>query len=132
MTSTLSLKGESTAKVDDKQCEIFCLVWLDANTNADDSRDAEQKLRSIINYLKRFQDVKLCQKYIEQSSNDDRIVLIVSGRLGPMLVPCIHQLRQVASIYVYCMDTESHKKWALKFAKVGWRRRTSFDHFRFS
>ena len=132
MTSTLFLKSDPTAKVDDKKCDIFCLVWLDASSDADDYRNAEQKLRSVINYLKRFQDVKPCQKYIEQSSNDDRIVLIVSGRLGQMVVPCIHHFRQVASIYVYCMDTETHKKWASNFAKVMWRRRTSFDHFLFS
>lgn len=58
-----------------------------------------------------------CQKYIEQRSNY-RLILITSGRSGRELVPRIHQLTQVASIYVFCMDETSNKKWACQFSKV--------------
>ncbi|CAF3945779.1 unnamed protein product, partial [Rotaria sp. Silwood1] len=44
--------------------------------------------------------------------------MIVSGRLGQEIVPSIHKLRQVISIYVYCMDKEVNRKWVDKFAKV--------------
>ncbi|CAF0776970.1 unnamed protein product [Adineta steineri] len=103
---------------DDKCLEIFSLIWLDANVNVKDSRETEVKLRSIINHIKKFQDVKQCQQYIEQTSQKDRLVIIVSGRLGQEIVPYIHQLRQVISIYVYCMDKKNNEQWALKFAKV--------------
>ena len=102
----------------DMHLEIFCLTWLDASADAKDMRDTEQKLRAIINRLKRFQDVNKCQQYIEQQSQKDRIVMIVSGRLGREIVPSIHELRQVISIYVYCMDKIGNKQWADKFAKV--------------
>ncbi|CAM4962289.1 unnamed protein product [Rotaria socialis] len=55
--------------------EIFYLIWLDANANGKETRDTEQKLRSIINNLKKFQDVKQCQKYIEERSKNDRLVM---------------------------------------------------------
>ncbi len=100
----------------DKHLEIFCLIWLDAN--GAESRDTEQKLRSVINYLKKFQDVKQCQQYIEERSKNDRLVIIVSGRLGREIVPSIHKLRQVVSIYVYCMNKKSNEQWSSKFAKV--------------
>ncbi|CAF4173882.1 unnamed protein product [Adineta steineri] len=103
---------------DDKCLEIFSLIWLDANINIKDTRDTEMKLRFIINHIKKFQDVKQCQHYIEQTSQKDRLILIVSGRFGRELVPYIHQLRQVISIYVYCMDKNSNEQWALKFVKV--------------
>ncbi|CAF5016271.1 unnamed protein product, partial [Rotaria sp. Silwood1] len=103
-------------KFDDMTVEIFCLVWLDANIN--ETRDTERKLRSIINHLKKFQDVKECQKFIEERSKDERVVMIVSGRLGREIVPSIHKFRQVISIYVYCMDKEGNEKWARNFAKV--------------
>ncbi|CAF1417932.1 unnamed protein product [Rotaria sp. Silwood1] len=102
----------------DQYCEIFCLIWLDARANAKDVRDTEQKLRSIINRLKKFQDVKQCQKYIEQISQTERVVMIVSGQLGQEIVPFIYKIRQVISIYVYCMDKEGNKTWIDKFAKV--------------
>jgi hypothetical protein len=131
MTSALSLKDDSKGKIDSKQCEIFCLLWLDAVADNHEIQNAEQKLRSIINYLKRFQDVKPCQQYIEQSSNQDRIVLIVSGRLGQEIVPSVQQLRQVISIYVYCMNKKTHEKWASKHPKVTSLRTTSFCSFLF-
>jgi hypothetical protein len=118
MTSGIIQKDDFNMKIDDKQFEIFCLIWLDDNVQDNEIRNAEQKLRSIINYLKKFQDVKQCQKYIEQSSQKDRLILIVSGRLGREIVPSINKLRQVISIYVYCMDKQRNKKWAAEFSKV--------------
>jgi hypothetical protein len=51
-------------------------------------------------------------------SKDDRIVLIISGRFGEILVPRIHSLRQVSSIYVYCKDKKRNEPWANQFKKV--------------
>ncbi|CAF2648846.1 unnamed protein product [Rotaria sp. Silwood2] len=66
----------------------------------------------------KFQDVKQCQEYIEKQSQKGRLIMIVSGRLGREIVPSIHKLRQVISIYVYCMDKKSNEQWARNFAKV--------------
>ncbi|CAF2779085.1 unnamed protein product [Rotaria sp. Silwood2] len=117
MTTTVLPSGDFQTAVDDV-LEIFCLIWLDANTNAQEVRHTEQKLRSIINRLKKFQDVAQCQKYIEERSQNERVVMIVSGQLGRTIVPTIYKLRQVISIYVYCMDKEGNEKWACKFGKV--------------
>ncbi|CAF3874260.1 unnamed protein product [Rotaria sp. Silwood1] len=104
--------------VDEQSLEIFCIIWLDDNIQAKDNRDTEQKLRSIINRFKKFQDLEQCQKYIEQRSQNERVVMIVSGRLGQAIVPSIHKIRQIISIYVYCMDKERNKQWAVNFPKV--------------
>ena len=103
---------------DDMNLEIFCIIWLDDSENVQDLRGTEQKLRSIINRLRKFQDVEQCQKYIEQRSEQNRLILIVSGQLGEKLVPSIHRLRQVISIYVYCINKQRHKTWANNFSKV--------------
>ncbi|CAF4013112.1 unnamed protein product, partial [Rotaria sordida] len=65
-----------------------------------------------------FQDIEQCQKYIEEQLQKDRLIMIVSGRLGQEIVPSIHQLKQIILIYVYCGDKESNKPWAEKFSKV--------------
>ncbi|CAF1334245.1 unnamed protein product [Rotaria sp. Silwood1] len=44
--------------------------------------------------------------------------MIVSGRLGQAIVPSIHKVRQVISIFVYCIDKERNKQWAVNFPKV--------------
>jgi hypothetical protein len=118
MATAVLSNDDFQTSIDDKNLEIFSLIWLDENVNVKDTRDTEQKLRSIINHLKKFQDVKQCQQYIEQRSKKDRLIIIVSGQLGREIVPSIHNLRQVMSIYVYCMDKESNEQWACKFAKV--------------
>ncbi|CAF4113868.1 unnamed protein product [Rotaria sordida] len=66
----------------------------------------------------KFQDAKTCQEYIEKQSEKAQLIMIVSGRLGREIVPSIHELRQVISIYVYCMDKKSHEQWARNFEKV--------------
>ncbi|CAF4911878.1 unnamed protein product, partial [Rotaria magnacalcarata] len=52
MATAISPNDNFYAADDDMRLEIFCLIWLDANSNAKDTRDTEQKLRSIINHLK--------------------------------------------------------------------------------
>ncbi|CAF1313635.1 unnamed protein product [Rotaria sp. Silwood1] len=68
--------------------------------------------------MKKFQDVRQCQKYIEEQSQNDRLVIIVSGRLGQEIVPSVHNLQQVISIYVYCMNKGINEQWACKYTKV--------------
>ncbi|CAF1225644.1 unnamed protein product [Adineta steineri] len=118
MATALLSNNDFYKNTDDKSLEIFSLIWLDANEDVEDTRDTEVELRSIINHIKKFQDIKQCQQYIEQTSQKDRLIIIVSGQLGQEIVPLIHQLRQVISIYVCCMDNESNEQWVLEFAKI--------------
>ncbi|CAF4847782.1 unnamed protein product, partial [Rotaria sp. Silwood1] len=99
--------------------ETFSLLWLDAEVNTkEENRRAQKRLRSIINYLKIFQDQNECQQYIKSCSEQDRIVLISSGRLGKELIPQIHDLRQLSDVYIYCWDKKAYKHWAKQFSKI--------------
>ena len=129
MDASISLKTEFEVKTESKQCEIFHLLWLDSNAEVHRDQETEQKLRSIINCLQKFQQVKPCQTYIEQSSDMDRIVLIVSGQLGQEIVRCIHDLRQVISIYVFCFNKKFHETWSSKYSKVKSLHKDSLYYF---
>ncbi|CAF1403772.1 unnamed protein product [Adineta steineri] len=118
MATSILSTDELHTSINDQELEKFCIVWLDDNTNTTNTRNTEQKLRSIINRLKKFQNVQQCKKYIEERSPTERLVMIVSGRLGREIVPLIQKVRQVISIYVYCMDEKGNKEWSRKFAKV--------------
>jgi len=99
--------------------EISTLVWLDSTVNTlQESIDAQQRLKSLTNHFVAFEQVDLCEKYIKSRSELDRIGLIVSGRLSKEIVPNIHQLGQVVSIYVYCSDRPKYEVWAKEFSKV--------------
>jgi len=103
----------------DNNLKTFALLWLDAAVNtSEENREAQQQLRSTINHVTTFENASLCEQYIRSVCLYDRLVLIVSGKLGQEVVPHIHQVRQLSSIYVYCMDKPRNEKWAKNFVKV--------------
>ena len=102
----------------DNNFETYSLIWLDASINSEENIDAQKKFRSSINYLQTFEQVDQCENYIRSVSSQDRIVLVISGGLGQQLVPKIHHLDQVYSIYVYCANKQFHQQWAQQFKKV--------------
>ncbi len=103
----------------DENLETYCLIWLDAAVNSSKENIAAQKqLRASINHLLPFENDQQCLQYIHSLPKDDRTVLIVSGRLGRIVVPQIVQFRQIISIYVYCMDKKANEQWASQFSKV--------------
>lgn len=114
--------GQSVRKFalnEDENLEIYSLVWLDATVNSTtENLDVQKQLRILINQLKTFDNTHDCLQYIKNLSKQNRIILIVSGRLGREIVPRIHRLRQISRIYVYCYDKEKNEKWAQKFPKV--------------
>ena len=118
MATSVPSIDDLQANTNNQHLKIFSLIWLDANTDLEGNRNAEQRLRAIINCLMKFQDVKKCQEYIEKQSEKARLIVVVSGRLGQEIIPSIHNIRQVVSIYVYCMDKKSHEQWARNFEKV--------------
>ncbi len=99
--------------------ETYCLIWLDAGVNSSkETIQAQKQLQTSINHLLTFVDDQQCLQRIQSSSKDDRIVLIVSGRSGRIIVPKIAHLRQIISIYVYCMDKKANEQWTQPFSKV--------------
>lgn len=118
MATTNLQINNAIINLNDKPLEMFCIVWLDDKTIDKEDRETEQQLRTIINHLQQFQDVAQCETYIHERSRNERLLLVVSGRLGKEIVPSIHNLRVVISIYVYCKDVEANNVWANEFAKV--------------
>jgi len=103
---------------EDKNFETYLLVWLDASINSEENLAAQEKLRLSINYLQSFDQLCECEIYIQSVPSEDRIVLIVSGDFGRQLIPKIHDLQQVFSIYIYCGNKEFHQQWSEQYDKV--------------
>jgi hypothetical protein len=110
----------STSLVQQKQnLETYSLIWLDAVVNSSqENLLAQQQLRTSINHLLIFADDNECEDYIRSTPTQDRIIFIVSGRLGQKIVPRTHQLQQLFSIYVYCSDKRRNSQWSQQFSKV--------------
>lgn len=111
----------------DTNLEDCALVWLDISINdSPENRSIQRQLRMIINQLHTFEKADECEDYIRSASCHDQIMIIVSGMSGRWLVPRIHSLEQVYSIYIYCMDRKTNEQWTKNFAKV--HERASNEH----
>ncbi|CAF4134489.1 unnamed protein product [Rotaria magnacalcarata] len=81
-----------------------CLIWLDASVNSStENVNAQKQFRRSFKNLLTFDDED-CLRHIHSLSKRDRIILIVSGRFGRIIVPKVAKLRQIISIYVYCQS----------------------------
>jgi hypothetical protein len=110
--------------------ENFILIWLDAGVNiSEENLNAQKELRTIITNFKAFENIDTCHKYITSLSEENQVILIVSGRFGEELVHQIHKLAHVLAIYVFCMDHAKNSGWAKKFKKVKQFSRVSYHFF---
>ena len=102
----------------DDNLETLSLLWADTTVHSEENRVVRKHFHSTINQFKVFDNGIDCETYIHQSKND-RIILIVSPSIGRVLVPSIHSLGQITSIYVYHsrLDARS-QKWASKLTKI--------------
>ena len=111
--------GTASRKLSNNSFLPFPLIWLDATIDRSKQNfDVKCQLQRLSNHLKTFTDSHQCECYIRSLSPDGEIVLIVSGHLGQIVIPRIHQLRQISSIYVFCMNKEKNERWSKQFKKV--------------
>ncbi|CAF1602222.1 unnamed protein product [Rotaria magnacalcarata] len=104
--------------VQPQNLETFMLIWLDSLVNkSEDNIDTKILLRKTINRLVAFEDMDKCIEYIKDQ-DEERIVLIVSGRLGQQAVPALHHLAHLIAIYVYCGDKKRHEIWTKEYIKI--------------
>ena len=71
-----------------KNLETYSLIWLDGSVNySRQNIRAQEKLQRTIHHLLPFEDDQQCLQHIHSLTDHDRVVLIVSGRLGEIIVP---------------------------------------------
>lgn len=112
------------------QAENLSLVWLDTNLHQRASNiDTEIKLKNVVEYIRVFDRVDACERYIKQigrlNNNEyirkEKLLVIISTGLAPTLTPHLHELSQVQAIYVFGKAktiSKAHQEYLRKFAKV--------------
>lgn len=110
--------ASNTFEHNDKELETFTLIWLDADINGKDNKAIQNELRRLNNDFKLFDNDNACESYLQSVTIDQCIVLISSGRLGRKIVPRIHDIEQIYSIYIYCFDIKANREWANDYSKI--------------
>ena len=123
MISTEMLRGteESPGEVSERMdhLEDVIVIWLDETINNDNAiwPKRQSRLQDCISFIRTFTDQNECMKYISTIS-DEHIFFIVSGSIGEIIVPELHDREQVREIYIFCCDLARHNQWSKSYPKI--------------
>ena len=97
----------------------YRLVWVDAGIDESngDCQHILVQLRNVVNGIKIFQDSDTCVDFL-QNVVDEKVFVIASSLLGKDLIPRIHSMSQVDTIYIFCDDEARHKAWSEQWSKI--------------
>lgn len=99
--------------------ERIQFVWLDAEISSEHNKKLSEDIHRINNQTTEIADKDGFERFIGRGLADvRRIILIVSGRLGEIVVPKVHDHENILSIYIYCGYREKHEQWSRPYRKV--------------
>ncbi|CAF3689040.1 unnamed protein product [Rotaria socialis] len=102
-----------------RSMQNFLLVRLGANllVDNDDFQHSLIQLRTIVNIFEYFSDPDPCTDYLT-TIEDEQVFLIVSERYGENIVPLIHDMPQIDSMFVFCSNSEQQEELLTNWPKV--------------
>jgi len=109
----------SKQSVEKRSIENILLVWLDANIN-ESNKDflyPLKKLREIVHTVNTYTNADKCIRFIKRIK-DEKVFMIMSGGLGQQIMPNIHDMSQIDSIYIFSRNISQHQQWTKQWSKV--------------
>ncbi|CAF2639135.1 unnamed protein product [Rotaria sp. Silwood2] len=99
--------------------ENIIVVWLDATVdNTDDATIKSQvQLRQIARTIRTFSDPEKCIQWVKEVKNE-KIFLIVSGRLSENILEKVDPYAQIAVIYIFCLQSSKYEYLIDKYTKL--------------
>ena len=109
---------QSVATKDNENKESITLIWFDPNIGSrEDTEHTKQRLRHINDYVIFHTDLDQCITFI-QSIDKEKIFLITSGKKASELLPRINSLRQIDSIFIFCMKKVRYEHLLDEHSKI--------------
>ncbi|CAF1626803.1 unnamed protein product [Adineta ricciae] len=102
-----------------EETQDVSVIWLDTHIHSSnpDYQNAITHLQYIVNDIYTFTDNDECIDFILTLTDTD-VCLITSGSVGQCLVPCVHDIPNIDSIFIFCDDQNRHEQWAKNWCKV--------------
>jgi hypothetical protein len=118
-SSSHSKDTVSRRRINMQRMQNIMLIWLNnsSDDNREDLRSTITQLQHTINTTITFTDYEECIEFLE-NINNNQVYMIVSGYLGQHIVPRVHDMSQVDSIFILCGNKKRHEKWAKEWAKI--------------
>ena len=119
--ASVSSKGAGVRqRINVRMVQNVLLIWLDANIdeeNSADCRNTVTQLRRVVNTIDTFTDGDECIQFVK-TKNDEKACIIISGSLGKHIVPRVHNMSQVDSIFIFCGNKKHHEQWVKEWPKI--------------
>ena len=119
--TTVISKGEARRRrhADVQQMQNVLLIWLDSRIieSNDDCQNTITQLRCAVNDVNIYTNGELCVQFIE-TIRENKVCKVISGALGQRIVPRVHDMSQVDSIFIFCGDKKRHEGWAKDWPKI--------------
>ncbi|UJR23096.1 hypothetical protein I4U23_026119 [Adineta vaga] len=118
-SSPVSEETRVRRRLDIQKIQNVLLIWLDSNidNNNEDCQNTKTHLRRVVYDLNTYTDSDQCIQFIE-TIKDRKVCMIISGSLGQLIVPQVHKLSQVDSIFIFCGNKQRHEGWAKDWPKI--------------
>ena len=103
---TISTSNEKTHRF----VENMMIIWLDGTLEKPNESSLKSlgQFRRVINIVQTFTDLETCFNFVS-TVKDEKIFFVVSGSLGPQIVPRIDAFNQIHSIYIFCGNKANHE-----------------------
>ncbi|CAF0734419.1 unnamed protein product [Adineta steineri] len=118
-TSDLSTCITANRRTNIQRMQNVLLIWLDNNIDDDnaDYNNTIKQLKRVVNDVNTYTDGEECIEFIQTITNN-KVRMIISGSLGQHIVPHVHKMSQVDTIFIFCNNQEWYKQWAKEWPKI--------------
>ena len=89
----------------------------DIDDTSADCRNTINQLRCAVTTINTFTDGEECIQFIE-TITDNRACMIVYDALVEHIIPRVHSMSQVDSIFILCRNKKYHEQWAKEWSKI--------------
>ncbi|CAF1430855.1 unnamed protein product [Adineta steineri] len=119
IASNKSDGAESRRRINIQHMQNVLVIWLDSNIDEtnNDCQNTITKLRRAVNDINTYTNGDQCHEFI-QTIVDKRICMIVSGSLEQHIVPRVHNMSQIDSIFIFCNNRKHHEQWTKDWPKI--------------
>jgi hypothetical protein len=109
----------ASRRINMQMVQNVLLIWLDSNLDEDsaDCRNTIAQLRCTVNTINTFTDPDQCIDFLTDIPNEN-VCMIISDALSQHLVPLIHAVPHLQTIFVFCSNKTQLEQWAQNWPKV--------------
>ena len=102
---------------DGAECPAHLARQAKSMKRAADCRNTMTQLRRAVNSINTYTDDEECIQFLE-TMVQEKACMIISDALGEHVVPRVHNMSQVDSIFIFCSTKKYHEGWAKEWPKI--------------